>query len=89
MRNLPVHAATADLAGIVCPLCTNAMHRVFGKIENALSSCRSATRWAAGGKILQEPLTFIGHAASVFRGHLHSLRHTFLIGTKRVRMGAG
>jgi hypothetical protein len=39
------HAASPDFAGIVCALCTNAMHPVFCKIENALRSCRSATRW--------------------------------------------
>src|SRR4051794_40827750 len=41
------------------------------------------------GEFLQEPLIFIRHAAPVFRGHLHSLRHTSLIGTKRVPGGAG
>src|SRR3954468_21692367 len=44
-----IHAATPGLAGIVCALCTIAIHRVFCEIEYALRSCRSVTALAAGG----------------------------------------
>jgi hypothetical protein len=65
------------------------MHRVFCKIESALRTYRSLPIRQQAGEFLQESLIFIGHPASVFRGHLHSLRHTFLVRTKRFRIGAG
>ena len=55
-----------------------------------LSSCRS--RHPLGSrraKFCRNHLTFIGHAASVFRGHLHSLRHTFLVGYQARPDGSG
>src|SRR6185503_3106356 len=59
---------------------------LFARMQCTGCSARSRTRSGSAGlppvgqqagEFLQEPLIFIRHAASVFRGHLHSLRHTY------------
>jgi len=64
MRNLLIHAAMQDLVVSSALPCTNAMHRVFGKIENAPQVLPVGYPLGSkAGEFLQEPLTFIGHAA--------------------------
>ncbi len=79
-----------------CPLSPELIAQMqFGGGDSARS--RLCSGIAAGrppvgqrpGEFLQNFLTFLGHPAPVFRCHLHSLRHAFLIGPKRFRKGTG